>query len=489
MKVLLAQFLFESNTFNPVPVERELFAARGTWLTGEAAVRGWCRAADSQLAGSLTELERAGVETHPVFVANCGTPAGRLSAACFRAIGDTLCAELRAAGAADAMLLHLHGAACAEGEDDVEGALLERVRGELGFTGRLVVSLDLHANVTRRMLRLADAITAYRTMPHQDFRATGERAARLVLAPARPTVRVLAKLAALIPPTDTHHASGRFAEILAAARRLEEQPGILDVSVFPVQPWLDVAEMGSSVVITADRGTDAAAAAEELARRWYAQRADWRTGIRTWEEIFAALRRPATGGPWLLVDAADATTAGAAGTSAEAIVRLWPERESLPGDVLLWVVDPRAVAALRSGGSARVGVQSVPISGRVVFSGEGRYRARGAAYTGQEFSMGDAMVIAAGRLRIVVSAAGALCADPAFYEGVGLEPERAWAVQVKSLMGWRAGYGADAGRGLVFDGPGCASLDFARLPFTGERRELYPVNPSPAQPLSLWQST
>ncbi|MBS0664399.1 MAG: M81 family metallopeptidase [Verrucomicrobia bacterium] len=489
MKVLLAQFIFESNTFNPVPVERELFAARGTWLTGEPAVREWCRAADSQLAGSLAELEGVGVATHPVFVAGCGTPAGRLSADCFRAIGDTLIRELRAAGPADAILLHLHGAACAAGEDDVEGALLERVRRELGFTGRLVVSLDLHANVTRRMLHLSDAITAYRTMPHIDFHETGVRAARLVLRPAGPTVRVMAKVAALIPPTDTHHASGRFAAILAEARRLEGRPGIFDVSVFPVQPWLDVAEMGTSVVITAARDAGAAALAEGLARRWYDQRTEWQTGLRSWEDILAKLERRADGGPWLLVDSADATTAGAAGTSAEAIQRLWSRRETLPGEVLLWVVDPAALPALRSGAGARVGVQQVPIAGELVFSGEGRYRARGQAYTGQEFSMGEAVVVAAGRLRIVVSAAGALCADPAFYEGVGLAPDRAWAVQVKSLMGWRAGYAAPAERGLVFDGPGCASLEFARLPFTGERRELFPVNPSPAQPLSLWQST
>ncbi len=489
MKVLLAQFIFESNTFNPVPVEREMFAARGTWLAGESAVRAWCGSADSQLAGSLDELERAGVESHPVFVANCGTPAGRLSAACFRAIGDALGAELRKAGPADAILLHLHGAACAVGEDDVEGALLERVRRELAFAGRLVVSLDLHANVTRRMLRLADAVTAYRTMPHVDFRDTGVRAARLVLRPAEPTVRVLAKIAALIPPTDTHHASGRFAEILGEARQLEAQPGILDVSVFPVQPWLDVAEMGTSVVITATRNAGAAQLAEGLAQRWYSQRHEWRAGLRSWNEILTKLQQRADGGPWLLVDAADATTAGAAGTSAEAIAHLWSQRDALPGEVLLWVVDATAVAALRTGAEARVGVQQFPLSGRVIYSGEGRYRARGQAYTGQEFSMGEAVVVSAGRLRIVVSTAGALCADPAFYEGVGLEPDRAWAVQVKSLMGWRAGYGAEAGRGLVFDGPGCASLDFARLPFTAERRELFPLNPLPAQPVSLWQST
>jgi microcystin degradation protein MlrC len=487
MKVIAAQFIFESNTFNPVPAELELFTQRGTWLDDEPAVRRWCEVADSQLAGSLRVLEAAGAEVRPVLVAMCGTPAGRLSAGCFRTIRETLHERLRAALPADAMVLHLHGAACAVGEDDVEGNLLDMVRTELGFAGRLVVSLDLHANITRRMAACADAFTAYRTMPHTDFRATGERAARLALDP-RPTVRALVKIAVLIPPTDTHDASGRFAEILRRARALEAQPGVLDASVFPVQPWLDVSEMGTSVLVTAVRGTAVAEAARALAETWYAQRREWRTGLRSWDEIRAALHKPGAR-PWMLVDSADATTAGSSGASAEAVAQLWAGRDEWPGEVLLWVVDAAACAGAERGEKLfRLGVQRFPVEAEVIFSGEGRFRARGGSYTGQEFSMGRAVVLAAGKLRILVSNGGVLGADPAIYECAGLAPEQALAVQVKSLMGWRSGYGAGAEQGLSFDGPGSASLNFARLPFTGARRELFPINPEPSNPIIAWQS-
>ena len=487
MKIALAQFIFESNTFNSVPAELELFTQRGTWVVGEPAVRAWCKTADSQMAGSLAVLDAAGCETHPVFVTKCGTPAGRLSAACFAAIRDQICASLRGALPADVVVLHLHGAACAVGEDDVEGAILESVRRDLGFAGRLVLSLDLHANITHRMLAHADAVTAYRTMPHTDFHATGERAARLALdsGPAR---RTLAKIAVLIPPTDTHDEIGRFAVILGEARHLEQLPGVLDVSVFPVQPWMDVEEMGTSIVVTARPDAAVRAPVEELARHWYAQRADWQTGLQPWEKIIATLRRRGPR-PWMLVDTADATTGGAEGTSAEAVVRLWPLRHELPGEVLLWVVAPAARAAAERGTrSFPVGSQQAMVEGDVIFKGEANFRARGRAYTGMEFSLGPTVVVAAGCLRIVISDGGALCADPAFYESVGLAPDQALAVQVKSFMGWRAGYDAPAEVGLVFDGPGAASLNFARLPFTGPRRELFPLNPAPAEPISLWQS-
>jgi microcystin degradation protein MlrC len=489
MKAIVAQFIFESNTFNPVEAELTLFTENGAWRVGEAAVRSWVAEAPSQLSGSLSVLESAGWTVAPVFAAMCGSPAGRLSQPCFDRIRAELASAIKAALPADAIILHLHGAACAAAEDDVEGNLLELVREELGFRGVLVASLDLHANVTRRMLQHADAVTAYRTMPHIDFVETGIRAAQLATRTGPRRTRTLAKIAALIPPTDTNDKEGRFSEILARAREIETRDGIDDVSLFPVQPWLDVAELGSSVVVTSHSAEVAQVAARELADAWYHQRHAWQSGTRSWPEIKARLRQKRSE-PWILVDSADATTGGSAGHSAEAIRELMPLAGELPGEVLLWVVDPTAVRAAEHGAERFVlGEQEVEITAQVQWTGEGRYVARGRSYTGQTFSMGRAAVLRRGRLHVVVSSGPALAADPAFYEAVGLEPERALGVQVKSLMGWRAGYNATPDHGLVFDGPGCTSLNFSRLPFSPKNRALFPLCEEPQQPVTLWQSS
>ncbi len=510
MKVALAQFIYESNTFNPTEADLDFFTQHGTWLTDPVAIREWSRQSESQLEGSLTILADHSHETVPAFVAMCGTPGGRLSSDCYRTIRETFRDCLCSALPADALLLHLHGAVCAVGVDDVEGELLAMIRGELGFTGRIVVSLDLHANVTRRMLQHADAITGYRTFPHMDFRETGERAARLLLEHTGPTTRSLAAISALIPPTATDHRHGNFAAILAQARELETAADILDISLFPVQPWLDLDGLATSVVVTSTNTESGSRATRQLAEAWYGQRDSWDTGLLDWESIITRLSQPTTH-PWLLVDTADATTGGSDGTSVEAIEELWPHRESLPGEVYLWVVDPEAVSeattqlALKPGVDKprpynapsrgvpcarpfRLGASQFSVEAEIIFSGESRFRPRGLAYTGQEFSCGRAIVLAAGQLRIVVTEQGCLCADPAFYECLGLPPAQALAVQVKSHMGWQAGYEVGPERGLRFDGPGCTTLNFARLPFSGERRELFPFNPSPQNPISTWQS-
>ncbi len=160
----------------------------------------------------------------------------------------------------------------AGGEGDTEGHILQKVRTELGYAGRLVLSLDLHANFTRRMLEYADAVTAYQTFPHMDFRATGERAARLALQPG-PFRRSVAKIAALMPPADSTHFAGNLCDMLGRARQLEREEGVVDVCILPVQPWMDIDEMGTSVVVTATSAEGVPQAAlEDLARAWYDQR-------------------------------------------------------------------------------------------------------------------------------------------------------------------------------------------------------------------------
>ncbi len=486
MKAAIAQFLFESNTFSPQDAEIDLFKRSGIWLETEDAIRAWARESDSQMRGSLEVLESVGWETNPSFVAICGSPAGRLSADCLSQLSDTLLGRIEVAGLFDVLILHLHGAACAIGEDDVEGHILERVRNELGYSGRLVLSLDLHANITTRMLRYADAITAYRTMPHIDTNKTGERAARLAMHEGNFS-RAAVKIAALIPPTDTSHEHGRFADILRKAREIERNEGILDVSLFPVQPWLDITELGSAVVVTSEAGKSAIAQGKELAENWYSQRKQWESHLSDWESILIRLEEKKNK-PWILADTADATSGGSAGHSAEALRRLLPHKDALAGKVLLWVVDPATVKAAREGATRfRTGDPAVEWEGSVLFTGEGRYRARGKSYTGQTFSMGEAAVIEAGQLQLVACSYPALTPDPAFYESVGLAPNDALAVLVKSPTGWQAGYEAEPERGLLFDGPGATSLDLANLPFQRSGKNVFPVHTDPENPFELWE--
>lgn len=78
-------------------------------------------------------------------------------------------------------MLDLHGAMVASGTDDGEGSLLERIR-KIAPHIPIGVALDLHANLTPRMIANCDVMLSFKTYPHIDMYETGEQVAHLVLA-------------------------------------------------------------------------------------------------------------------------------------------------------------------------------------------------------------------------------------------------------------------------------------------------------------------
>ena len=67
-----------------------------------------------------------------------------------------------------------------ESFQDGEGELLRRIREVVGNELPIVISLDLHANITEQMVLLSSGICIYRTYPHIDMAETGGRAAILL---------------------------------------------------------------------------------------------------------------------------------------------------------------------------------------------------------------------------------------------------------------------------------------------------------------------
>src|SRR5262249_60161734 len=55
--------------------------------------------------------------------------------------------------------------------------IVSRVRKAIGPRARLLMSLDLHANISERMVAPCDIVIGYRTNPHVDMIERGEEAA------------------------------------------------------------------------------------------------------------------------------------------------------------------------------------------------------------------------------------------------------------------------------------------------------------------------
>ncbi|MBL8223012.1 MAG: M81 family metallopeptidase, partial [Bryobacterales bacterium] len=240
MRIAIASMLQESNTFSPVYTHYDDF----TPVYGKAVLERH-RGKLTEMGGFLDVLDRQKVEVAPICAAWAIT-ANRL----LRPDFDRLLRQFEAGLAKakpDALLLAMHGAQTAEGEDDVEGAVLTIARRVLGPDRPIVMSLDLHANITRRMVELSSAIVGYHTYPHIDMFEVGQKSARLMMrilsGQSKPSM-AMRKLPLIIPPENSQTHRGPMAKLIHAAQALEASGKAEAVSIFPVQPWMDIAEMG-----------------------------------------------------------------------------------------------------------------------------------------------------------------------------------------------------------------------------------------------------
>jgi microcystin degradation protein MlrC len=487
MRFAIGSIVQETNSFSPV-AGSWLHFPPGHVLRGEEMLAG--RAGTRTEIGGAIEVARArDVQLVPLVAAMTSAAAGPMDDAVFRALLDELLERLRAAGPLDGVLLVLHGAMSTQTIEDATGAVLAAVRAAVGPDMPLVATLDLHANVTQAMAETATAIVGYRTAPHIDLYETGERGMELLWrvanGMAHPLV-ALRRLPMIVPAENGRTTDGPYAEVMDAAIERSGQQGVLDCSVFSVQPWLDVADVGCSVLVTTDG--DAALAgelADELAQMFWQRRQRFAVDLApTAATIAQALASDR--GPWVLADSADAPSSGAPGDSTAVLAHLLAARPALP--CLHNIVDtPAAEAMARAGIGAElqltIGARSgctlyepLEVTGRVRLLADGDFVNRGLGFQGITFRRGLTGVLQVGNIALVVMERPVIQWDPELYRSVGLEPRDARIVVVKSPAAFRAAYGPLAAEIHVLDAPGVCSPNLRSLPWRRVRRPIYPLD-------------
>jgi microcystin degradation protein MlrC len=490
MAVAIASLQQETNTFSPVGTRyRDFDPVFGAGALDRHAGK------PTEMGGFIDVLRRSGKRPVPLCAAWAIT-ANRLARKDFLRFVAEFSRRLAGCGRPEALLLAMHGAQAADGEDDVTGCVLQRARRILGKSVPIAVTLDLHANVTPRMVEHADVIVGYQTYPHVDLYETGQKAARLALRMAQGRLKpamALRKLPLIVPAETMPTTSGPMRRLIDRATRLESTGQAESVSVFGVQPWLDVRDMGCSVVVVTSGDPDASERhASVLARRFWNARKEFDvrlTPVR--EAIRRALRVP--GGPVVLAESSDSTGSGSPGDSTGVLREL--VAANLPEPSTIFVVDPGAVAqAMRAGvgnslaldvGGAfdRKNSRPVRLRARVRLLSDGRWQPTIRGYSaGTEVAMGRTAVLEAGSVRILVSERSAMTLDPELFRSHGIEPCRTKIVVVKSPAGFRAAYEPIAKAIFIVDTPGVSTANLQTLLFRRVPRPIYPLDPGTRLP-------
>ncbi len=345
MKLLIAEFRQESNSLSPFVSDLAFWQQNG-WILDPADVRSAHAGTGTAVAGMIGEVEGAHPDAEivfgPAFYAQSGGTAAQAVMDLFTARLDE---TLREHADVDAILLSFHGALQTTDFDDAEAEVLRRVRDRIGEDCVIAVSTDLHGYISRDLVTRADIVCGYQTYPHVDFEETGRRAARFALAlldPETPDpVLAWAPIPMIVSASAYNSIEGEFAAIIEHAHAMVRDGRILDFTVYQMQPWLDVLEPHSTVLVIASDERAALEHADELAAMLYAARHAFESTLATIDEAIDVALDPGAAKPVIVVDSADSNNAGASGDSMAVAARLLA-RDRMPRSASV-VSDPAAV--------------------------------------------------------------------------------------------------------------------------------------------------
>ncbi len=520
MRVFSATLATETNTFAPMPTGLSGFKERGYWKAGQHpdhmsffAGPLWAARLRGKPAGwTLIEGMVAGAQ-----------PSGTTTRAAYEALRDELLADLRAALPVDMVLLGLHGAMVADGYDDCEGDLLQRVRAIVGPKLVVGAELDPHNHLSEAMVQNADLLVAFKEYPHTDILERALELVDLCQAKAEGRVQPLAAVAdtggLVIMHTSRQPARGFVDRIQA----LEGRDGILSISISHGFPWGDVADMGTKVLVysdarvdadgtrglsisishgfpwgdVADMGTkvlvysDARVDADgtrgaALAR----QLADELTALRhaldvPMPGIDEALDQALAfeGGPVVLADGADNPGGGAPGDSTFILQRLLERGIGNACVGPLW--DPVAARiAFEAGAGAtlnlRIGGKIGPLSGApldlrvTVQAVQPELMMTGLADT--PTAMGDSAVVRCQGVDILLCSLRNQAMGSDVFTNIGVDLGAKKIIVVKSSQHFYASFSKLAKKVIYVAAPGAVTVDLKTLPYQKIRRPKWPID-------------
>ena len=166
----------------------------------------------------------------------------------------------------------------AEGIDDGEGHILEAVREVVGPEVPILAQLDIHSNVSRRMIEKADVLIGRETYPEIDQAERSRECADVLIRILRDGVRPTMALhqIPLVWGMNQVTAHSPMREAIAELHRIEAQPGVICGSIATCYPLADIPDLGASVYIVTDNDLALAQRyADELAEWIWERRASW----------------------------------------------------------------------------------------------------------------------------------------------------------------------------------------------------------------------
>jgi len=490
MRIGAAGLCHETNTFAEGVTTFEDFERSGGFpglTVGEQIVE-TLHATKVPMGGFITAAEELNFELVPL-IWTFAQPSGIVAQSAYEKLAGMLLDKLQKAMPLDGVLLDLHGAMVTEELEDAEGDLLARIRHLIGPDIPIVVTLDLHANITPAMVAEATTLIGYDTYPHVDCFERGVEAAHLLVDTisrrVQPTTG-LAQIDMLIAPPRQCTLLSPMKDIFALVHEIEQRPGILTVTLAGGFPFSDTYNTGACVVVSADGDQRLAQeSAQEVAEQVWQRREQFRVELTPVEEAVRYAVEQGRG-PVILADGSDNPGGGAPCDGTVMLETLI--KAQAPRATVAVIADPEAVNQAITAGVGKeitltVGGKTddrhgapLTVSGYVRLISDGKYRNQGPMMTGLSVAMGRTVVFVVGDVEILLTEQAVQPYDRQVLRSVGIEPTERLIIGLKSSVHFRADYQQIATRIFEVDTPGVHNPDVTQYTYRRLRRPMWPLD-------------
>ncbi len=486
-RIAYARIMQESNALSPVDTTIIDFES-AHYLVGDALLKATTDGPElpgffkrAELAGFMTAVKARKTEVEGVPIMSAwASSGGPLSLECFETLETRLLDGLRAAGPLDGVYLCLHGAMGVRGVTDPETRLIQSVRAAMGSIP-VVVSHDLHANITQARVDSVDALVAYQTNPHRDHAKIGKKAGAIligtVLGEIKPTM-AWRSLPMILGGGKTIDFLQPMRPVFKRMRVAEKHDEVLAASTLMVHPWNDSPALGwSTLVVTNNDAAAAEKLADELAEMCWQRRHEQPPTFATASDAVAKARKAKWRrklGCVTMSDASDVVTAGAAGDSTHLLRVLLEEGTGMR--TYAAVRDPSAIATLWP--RAEGDVVALTIGATLDPASSPPLPVRGTVVSKHDRQgFGRTVVFAVDHVRIVITEGPSMVMRPSFYTEVGLDPWHADIVMVKNFFPFLMFFFKYSRKTIFVRTRGTTDFDAAfQLPFDGPMHPRDTVN-------------
>ncbi|TNE38933.1 MAG: M81 family peptidase [Alphaproteobacteria bacterium] len=487
MRILIAMMKHETNTFSPIVADWKRFEAWSGYM-GEDALKAY--EGTGMPFGAYVEQARALGAEIVTPVAAEAMPSGPVTREAYEIMSNAILDAVREG--VDVALLDLHGAMVAEHTDDGEGTLLEKIRG-IDPDLPIAVTLDLHCNLTEKMVSNCTALIGYKTYPHVDMYEVGRQIGEVVLGSMERKVNPVMSWGhtQLLSQTLRQGTDDEpMATLIRMCKEAEKEPGVLAATAFGGFALADIHDAGNSVIIVTDGDKVKADEVRDriLQKAWELKEEFVYKHTPLDEQVAKA--KEMTDGPVLLLDHADNCGSGATQDVMTVIEEVL--KQGLEDVAVAAVWDPAAVQEMQKAGIGNritlklggktdmptIGEVGEPltVTGTVKALTNGEWTVHGPMYTGVKVFMGPTAVLDTGNMEIVIVSNHHEPWDIGVFTSVGIQPQHKRYLILKSRIHYRAGFAPIGKATLTLDGKGVTTSDNNLLRYENVRRPIYPLD-------------